>query len=91
MSNQYYVYIITNVINTVFYTGVTNNLQRRVMEHKSGVVKGFSKRYSLCKLVYYESTENIESAIAQEKQIKGWLRKRKVELITEFNKEVGVL
>ena len=85
MNKQYYVYIITNVINTVLYTGVTNNLLRRVMEHKEGVVEGFSKRYNLCKLVYYEVTESIESAISREKQIKGWLRKKKIALIESSN------
>jgi putative endonuclease len=87
VSKQYYVYIMTNIINTVLYTGVTNDLKRRVMEHKEGTVTGFSKRYNLCKLVYYEVTESIDSAIAREKQIKKWLRKKKEELISSVNKE----
>ncbi len=86
MTRHYYVYIMTNIINTVLYTGVTNDLQRRIIEHKTGTVEGFSKRYNLCKLVYYEATENVESAITREKQIKGWLRKRKEALIVDSNK-----
>jgi putative endonuclease len=87
MNNQYYVYIITNIINTVLYTGVTNDLVRRVYEHKTGSVEGFSKRYNLCKLVYYETTNSIESAISREKQIKKYVRKKKIELITDFNQK----
>jgi putative endonuclease len=87
MSKQYYVYIMTNIINTVLYIGVTNDLKRRVIEHKEGTVSGFSKRYNLCKLVYYEVTESIDSAITREKQIKKWLRRKKEELISSVNKE----
>jgi putative endonuclease len=71
MIKQYYVYIITNKWNKVLYTGVTNNLKRRIQEHKSKTIQGFTKRYNVDKLVYYEDTENIESAILREKQIKG--------------------
>ena len=85
MYKQYYVYIITNIINTVLYTGVTNDLRRRIWEHKEGTVSGFSKRYNLCKLVYYEETDSIESAIAREKQIKKMIRKKKIDLIAKFN------
>jgi putative endonuclease len=87
MDKQYYIYILTNIGNTVLYTGVTNDLGRRIMEHKEGVVKGFTKRYNLCKLVYYEITESVESAIIQEKRIKKLLRKQKEALINSFNKE----
>jgi putative endonuclease len=87
MPKNYYVYMMTNIINTVLYVGVTNNLQRRVMEHKMGTAEGFSKRYKLCKLVYYEATESIDSAITREKEIKGWLRRRKEALILELNKD----
>jgi putative endonuclease len=87
MSKQYYVYIMTNMINTVLYTGVTNDLKRRATEHKEGAVNGFSKRYNLCKLVYYEVTGSIDSAITREKQIKKWLRKKKKEMISSVNKE----
>ncbi len=77
----YYVYFITNTLNTVLYTGMTNDLARRVYEHESGEVEGFSKKYNLYKLVYYESHDNAESAILREKQIKRWARKKKNELV----------
>jgi len=67
---QYYVYIMTNRSGTL-YTGVTNNLMRRVYEHKNKLIDGFTKRYNITKLVYYESTSEITTAIAREKQIKG--------------------
>ena len=69
------------------YTGVTNNLQRRVYEHKNKLVKGFTEKYNIKKLVYYEETNDINSAIAREKQIKGWLREKKIKLIDESNPE----
>jgi putative endonuclease len=87
MFKNYYVYIITNKWNTVLYTGVTNDLQRRVLEHKSKTAKGFTKKYNIDKLVYYEVTENIESAILREKQIKGGSRQDKVGLVNSFNPE----
>jgi putative endonuclease len=83
--NQYYIYILTNINNKVLYIGVTNNLQKRIWEHKNKVVKGFTEKYNLNKLVYYEQTENIESAINREKQLKNWHRKWKDDLIREFN------
>jgi len=67
------------------YTGVTNNLQRRVYEHKQKIVKGFTKKYNLTVLVYYEITSDVRSAISREKQIKGWLRGKKVALIQSMN------
>ena len=82
---MYYVYIITNSNNTVLYTGITNDLVRRIYEHKNGFVDGFSKKYNLCKLVYYEEYENPYTAISREKQIKGWIRKKKENLITIKN------
>jgi putative endonuclease len=85
MSRQYYVYIITNIINTVLYTGVTNDIVRRLWEHKQSYINGFSKQYNLCKLVYYEVTDSIESAIIREKQIKKWRRQKKNDLISKFN------
>jgi len=87
MSNHYYVYIVTNRKNTVLYIGVTNNLRRRVYEHKKKIVKGFSSKYNLCKLVYYEITSNIESAIRREKQLKNWHREWKLNLISDFNRD----
>jgi putative endonuclease len=83
--NQYYVYIMTNQEHTVLYTGVTNNLQRRVIEHRSGKGGAFSKRYKMYKLVYYESGNDIKMAIFREKQIKGGSRYKKIELINNFN------
>ena len=82
---QYSVYIITNKYNTVLYTGVTNNLLRRVSEHKIKFNKGFSARYNLNKLVFYETTSGAYGAITREKQIKGWSRKKKRELVTSMN------
>ena len=86
--HQYYVYIMTNKNNTVLYTGVCNNLKRRVWEHKHKVnPKSFTARYNLNKLVYYEICQNIINAIAREKQIKGWIRIKKIKLIESINKE----
>lgn len=79
------VYILTNVNNTVLYTGVTSNLVKRVYEHKNKMVEGFTKKYNVHKLVYYEVFENIFDAIIREKQIKGWLRSKKNSLIEKFN------
>ena len=82
---MYYVYILTNIYNTVVYTGVTNNLERRLYEHRSHLVDGFTKRYNLNKLVYFETTSDVDSAIEREKQIKGWKRDRKNALIESVN------
>ena len=84
--NQYYVYIMTNNSKTL-YTGVTNNLNRRVYEHKNKLIKGFTAKYNITKLVYFEIFNDINQAIAREKQIKGWLRKKKVYLIESVNPE----
>lgn len=81
---QYYVYIMTNKSGTL-YTGVTNDLERRVYEHKQGLVKGFTSKYKITVLVYYEVTSDITAAIAREKQIKGWLRARKIALVESLN------
>ena len=83
--NQYYVYIITNKYNTTIYVGVTNNLVRRIYEHKNKLVEGFSSKYNLNKLIYFEYSENIESAIAREKQIKNYSRAKKELLIEKMN------
>ena len=87
---QYYVYIMTNRSQTL-YTGVTNDLQHRVYEHKQKLVDGFTKKYNLTKLVYYESTDDVRSAIGREKQIKGWLRANKIALIESMNPQWGDL
>ncbi len=77
--------MITNQYNTVLYIGVTNNLIRRIYEHKNKLVKGFSSKYNLNKLVYYEQTESIESAILREKQLKNYSRAKKEQLISKIN------
>lgn len=87
MNRQYYIYIMTNKRNTTVYTGVTNALKRRVYEHKEKRVDGFTKKYNITKLVYYEVFEDIENAILREKQIKGGSRQKKIELINSMNKE----
>jgi len=84
---RYFVYIMTNARNTVLYTGVTNNLQRRVFEHKNGIGSTFTIKYKLHKLVYYEVGENILAAIAREKQIKGGSRQKKIDLVNALNPE----
>lgn len=83
---MFYLYIITNKTNTVLYTGVTNDLMRRMYEHKNKLIPGFSKRYNLVKLVYFEESEGAYDAIGREKQIKGGSRKKKIELIKSINK-----
>ena len=82
------VYIMTNAHRTVFYTGVTSNIGERIMQHKAGVHKSaFTRRYNVNFLVYFETTNDIRSAIAREKQIKGWKRSKKIELIESMNPE----
>ena len=81
----YYVYILSNRSNNVVYVGVTNNLERRLYEHKNGLFDGFTKKYNVHKLVYYEYTTDIRSAIVREKQIKGWRRSKKNDLINSKN------
>ena len=85
VGKEYCVYIMTNAHNTVLYTGVTNQLQRRVYEHKNGQVSIFTKKYNVTKLVYYEVTDNVHSALAREKQIKGGSRKKKIDLVNSLN------
>jgi len=82
----YYVYIMTNKSRTL-YTGVTNNLERRVYEHKNKFVAGFTSKYNITQLVYYEETNDVQVALAREKQIKGWLRSKKIALIETMNPE----
>jgi putative endonuclease len=85
MDKQYFVYIMSNTSNTVTYTGVTNNLYRRIYEHKNKLKKGFTSKYRINKLVYYESCGSIENAVVREKQVKSWSRKDKVKLIKTIN------
>jgi putative endonuclease len=85
MNPDYYIYLLTNKYSTVLYTGVTNDLGRRVDEHKSKLHEGFTKKYNVDRLVYYEVYSDINDAIDREKQIKKWSRKKKVELIKKFN------
>jgi putative endonuclease len=82
-----YVYIMTNKNNTVLYTGVTSDLGKRVWQHKEKLVEGFTKRYNIVKLVYYEVCPDVVSAIAREKQIKGGSRQNKVNLVNSRNPE----
>ena len=87
---QYYVYILTNRTRTL-YVGVTNDLERRMYEHKNKLLPGFTSKYNVTWLAYYEQTSDVESAIAREKQIKGWRRSKKVELIESANPRWKVL
>jgi putative endonuclease len=84
--NNYYVYILTNRSKTL-YTGVTNDLIRRVYEHKQKLIPGFTEKYNIDRLAYYEETVDVTAAIAREKQIKGWLRVKKIALIESMNPE----
>ena len=85
--NQYYVYILASKRNGTLYTGVTNDLIRRVTEHKNGQVEGFTKKYQVNQLVFYEDTNDIDTAITREKQLKRWKRAWKLRLIEESNPE----
>jgi len=87
MKRQYYVYIMTNKHNTVLYAGMTNDLKKRVYEHKEKLVNGFTNKYNIIKLVYYEVFEDPENAILREKQIKAGTRQKKINLINSMNKE----
>ncbi|MDD5009216.1 MAG: GIY-YIG nuclease family protein [Syntrophorhabdaceae bacterium] len=85
MKKQYYVYIMTNQYNKVLYTGVTSDLKKRVFQHKEKLIDGFSKRYNIVKLVYYEVYDDPENAILREKQLKSGTRHKKVDLINTLN------
>jgi putative endonuclease len=87
MGQQYYIYILTNKNNRVLYTGVTNDLKKRVYEHKEKFVNGFTKKYNVSKLVYYEIFEDPENAIHREKKIKAGSRQKKIDLNNNMNKE----
>lgn len=82
--SRYYVYIMTNTSGAL-YTGITNDLKRRVYEHKHRLIDGFTTRYNINRLVYYEETGDVQTALIREKQIKGWLRRKKVALIKSVN------
>ena len=84
-AHQYFVYLLTNWNNKVMYVGVTNNLERRLHEHKTHAAKGFTARYNVDKLVYFEDTPDVLSAIAREKEIKGWRREKKNQLVEQAN------
>ena len=87
VNKQYYVYIMTNNRNTVLYVGVTSDLIRRVYEHKEKLADGFTKKYNIVKLVYYEVLQDIENAILREKQIKAGSRQKKIRLVNSMNSE----
>ena len=84
---DYYVYILTNWNDKVMYIGVTNNLERRISEHIQELVEGFTKKYHVHKLVYYEHFEDVKIAIAREKELKGWTRQKKNDLVSAVNPE----
>jgi putative endonuclease len=86
LTKTYYVYIMSNTHRTI-YTGMTNDLQRRVHQHKQQETPGFTQKYDVTHLVYFETTNDVHIAIAREKQIKGWLRSKKVALIESLNPE----
>ena len=85
--HEYFVYILTNKYNKVLYTGVTNDLQRRVLQHRTGKAGSFTSRYKVIKLVYFEMTVDVYAAIAREKQIKGGSRQDKIDLVNSINPE----
>ncbi len=85
MANIYYVYILASKRNGTLYIGVTNNLERRMYEHKNGLAKGFTKKYKVYTLVYYEETNDVNAALQREKQLKKWNRKWKLALIERVN------
>lgn len=85
MDKQYYVYLLTNWNNKVMYVGVTNNLERRLYEHKHKLLEGFTGKYNVNKLVYFECTTDVSAAITREKQIKKWRREKKDQLVIAVN------
>jgi len=84
-TRSYYVYLLTNWKNKVIYIGVTNNLMRRIYEHKNKLVKGFTQKYNVNKLVYYEETNDVIAALSREKEIKKWRREKKNQLVNHIN------
>ena len=85
MAHTYYVYLLTNWNNKVMYVGITNNIERRMYEHKKKLVKGFTQKYNLNKLVYVEETQEVNAAILREKEIKKWRREKKDSLVNSEN------
>lgn len=83
--NRYYVYLLTNWNNKVIYVGVTNNLERRTYEHKNKLIKGFTEKYNVNKLVYFEETQDVSVAIGREKETKKWRREKKNQLVNFMN------
>jgi len=86
MSKTYYIYLVTNWNNKVLYTGVTNNLERRIYQHKNKLIEGFTEKYNVNKLVYFEQSTDINSAITREKEITKWRREKKNKLVENTNK-----
>ncbi|QQS35714.1 MAG: GIY-YIG nuclease family protein [Ignavibacteriales bacterium] len=86
-NHNYYIYLLTNKNNSVLYTGMTNDLNRRVYEHKNKLVEGFTKKYNVDKLVYFEMTSDVNAAIRREKEIKKWRREKKNWLVLSMNPE----
>lgn len=86
--NSYYVYILTTTTNNVLYVGVTNDIERRVVEHKSHSIPGFTAKYKVDKCIYVEECGDINDALTREKQLKGWTRKKKFDLINKLNPEL---
>ena len=84
---HYYVYLLTNWNNKVMYVGVTNDLERRMYEHKNKLVTGFTEKYNVQKLVYFEETGDVNAALAREKEIKRWRREKKNKLVLQINPE----
>jgi putative endonuclease len=85
MKKEFSVYVMTNKTNSVFYTGITSNLEQRVNQHKSHLIEGLTKLYKICKLIYFETYLDPNQAIAREKQIKNWTRKKKLALVAKIN------
>ena len=85
MTVTYYMYLLTNWNNKVMYLGVTNNLERRLYEHKNKLVKGFTEKYNVNKLVYFGETQDVTAAIAREKEIKKWRREKKNQLVNRMS------
>ena len=88
MYNTYYIYIMSNTNNTTLYIGVTHDIERRVQEHKSGQIPGFTQKYNCTKLVYYEKYSDIDQAIEREKKLKKWRREKKDWLVRTINPDL---